>query len=423
MKVTNKMNGTSSARIAKAWGRIANALGEKGQGLVDELRGIFDEFETSEAEVSDEELTAKIEEIIKNYKEMPEEVANAIAKANAEIVALKNAINTTAKGGKLPNAVKNEICASIMGVRSKAEIKNAVEAVLVKNDITGLTFADVIDYAIVDNWGDEQGFYGKLHKTPVTKFFYSEADLTEAAILAKQWDKDSEAAKAIQTIEVEGKSIATKYIYKRQRIANEDLDEIQKSGNYAGFVEYITKELQRQWCNSVLKAMLVGDTTNAVGSRITTFETIGTKTQDDIFTTIVNPDQAGTVVFGDLWRMVQSIENPNGKDITLFVDPEVLAAASAFTYAGGGTTDYRGLDEMKAKLGVADIRPYKLHTYGDADLHAVALIADEYWVNEKNEIEVAYPNFEVNAQNWQFERNAGGAIHGIKSTAVLKEAQ
>lgn len=420
MKINKKINDAAKGRIERAWSRIQNALGEKGQGLVDELRGLFDEAEAAEAEIADSDLVAAVEEIIAKYKEVPEAVANAIAALKSDMQKVRNGL--TADGKKLPMAVQNQIAKAVINCRTKDEIRGAVEAVLVKNDITGLTFGEVIDYNIVDGWGDNTGLFGKLFKTPVTKFFYTEDDLSTAAVLAKQWDKDSEEAKAAQVIATEGKSITTKYIYKKQRIANEDLDEIAASGSEATFLKYITSELRRQWANSVIKTILVGDTTNPVGSRITTFEAIGTKAASDIFTTVVNPATATVITFGEVWKTVQSVRDPFGYGKVLVLDETSLGDVASFVYASGGDADYRGIDELKAKLGVADIVLMDLHGFTSNAVHAVCFVPQGYWVNIKKEVEVAYPNWEFNQMNWLYERNAGGAIHDIKSTAVYKEA-
>ena len=53
----------------------------------------------------------------------------------------------------------------------------------------------------------------------------------------------------------------------------------------------------------------------------------------------------------------------------------------------------------------------------------IVMLPDGYWYNEKNAISVAYPKYEENVMNYQKERNIGGAIHDLFSTAVLKKAQ
>lgn len=396
--------------------KINNALSEKGQALAEALRALIDELEASDVEVDEEALKAEVKKVIDEMEEVPEAVANAIAEKFATV---KNSI---ADKQELTPKVKNEIAAAIMRAGKKESVKDAVEGILVKNDITGLTFADVVDYTIVEAWGDYNPLFKQLYKTPFTKFFYNDDDLSTADILAKQWDKSSEVEKAIQQIAVEGKSISTKYIYKRQRAALEDLDEIEKAGETANFLRWINEELDRQIVNTIVKAMLVGDTTNPVGSRVSTFETIGTKSASDAFTTLVNPESANNVTVADVRRMCDSVKNPHGKRKVLVIAPEVLFEISQFIFAAGGTTDFRSVEELASKLGVDEIIKSDLLQASDG-LYAICMLPQGYWYNEKAALQVAYPHYENNVMNYQKERNIGGAIHDLYSTAVLKEAE
>ena len=59
---------------------------------------------------------------------------------------------------------------------------------------------------------------------------------------------------------------------------------------------------------------------------------------------------------------------------------------------------------------------------GLSGLHAICIIPDGYWYKEKNTISVSWPSYEDNRLNYMKERNIGGKIHDLLSTAVLKEA-
>ncbi|MEE1007185.1 MAG: hypothetical protein U0L66_08355 [Acutalibacteraceae bacterium] len=419
MKV-KKMNALTKAKIENSLLKIQNYLGEKGKGLVDELRAIFDEMEASDVEISDDELKSKIQEILKASElfataEQVAEVANKLAKFTAESKGVVNGISKEQK-----KAIANAL---MQPAKSFAEVKDRVMRVAVENDITGLTFGEIISYAIADKFGSQNEFFDKLRQVPFTKFFYTEADMATASAIAKQWDKESEQAKAVQALEVEGKTIATKYIHKRQRVAEEDLDAVREEGNEAELLRFVTEELYRVVIATIVKTILVGDSTNVGADRITTFESVGTKTKSDVFTNVVNPEEAGSIELGDVVRMVRSLHNPEGKEVALFIDPAVLDAISRFKYAEGGSTDYRSIDDLKTKLGVDYIYKYDLHTLGSAQLHAVAIIPDEYWVKTRREKEVSWPQYDRNEVNWMYERNTGGGVHGIGSTAVLRSAQ
>ena len=385
--------------------QINNAFSEKGAEVAKALNDLLTELEGSDVEVNEEELKTKVEEIFKNLMPNTEEVvANALAKKMAEI---KNAINP-----ELSVEVKNQITAAILRSK-KEEVKNAVNEVLVKNGVTGMTFENAVDYVVSESWGNLNPLLAMFKKVPYTKFFYNSADLSEAKILAKQWDKSGKTEKAIQEIEVNGKTINTKYVYKRQAIAQEDMDEIERVGEGTNFLRFINEELDRQIANTIVKTILVGDSTNEAGDRLTTFESIGTKGSSDVFTTVVN----GSATLADVRSASDKVKNPNGLKKIAIMSQATLTAISTYIAATGATEDYRSKEEIAGKIGVDEIVVVDVLP---ATTHAIIMIPEEYWYVEKNSLSVSYPKYEMNQINYQKERNCGGAIHGLYSTAVLK---
>lgn len=387
--------------------QINNAFSEKGAEVAKALNDLLTELEGSDVEVNEEELKAKVEEIFKNLMPNTEEVvANALAKKMAEI---KNAINP-----ELSVEVKNQITAAILRSK-KEEVKNAVNEVLVKNGVTGMTFENAVDYVISESWGNLNPLLAMFKKVPYTKFFYNSADLSEAKILAKQWDKSGTSEKKIQEIEVNGKTINTKYVYKRQAIAQEDMDEIERVGEGTNFLRFINEELDRQIANTIVKTILVGDTTNAAADRLTTFESIGTKGSSDVFTSVVT----GSATLADVRSASDKVKNPNGLKKVAIMSQTTLTAISTYIAATGATEDYRSKEEIAGKIGVDEIVVVDVLP---ATTHAIIMIPEEYWYVEKNSLAVSYPKYEMNQINYQKERNCGGAIHGLYSTAVLKNS-
>lgn len=396
--------------------RVANAFSEKGQEAADAIRALIDELESAEVEVDETALAEKIQEVLANAEpnsKTEEAIANAIAKR-------MQAITDTVGAKNLSAAVKNQISAAILRAASKEEVKNAVNAVLVKNDVTGLTFEDVVDYAVVESWGDLNPIFKQLHKTFFTKFFYNGQDVKTAKLLAKQWDKTGDTEKKIQEIAVTGKQILTKYIYKRQRAAQEDLDEIEKAGGLTNFLRFINEELDRMIVNTIVMAILIGDNVNELADRVTTFETIGSKSQSDLFTKVLNPE-GDTVTLKDFRRACDAVKNPNGKRKIAILATSMLSQISEFKYSGTGTIMYRSTDEVAKQLGVDEVILCDLLD-PEEGIYGIVMLPDGYWYNEKNAISVAYPKYEENVMNYQKERNIGGAIHDLFSTAVLKKA-
>lgn len=396
--------------------RVANAFSEKGQEAADAIRALIDELESAEVEVDETALAEKIQEVLANAEpnsKTEEAIANAIAKR-------MQAITDTVGAKNLSAAVKNQISSAILRAASKEEVKNAVNAVLVKNDVTGLTFEDVVDYAVVESWGDLNPIFKQLHKTFFTKFFYNGQDVKTAKLLAKQWDKTGDTEKKIQEIAATGKQILTKYIYKRQRAAQEDLDEIEKAGGLTNFLRFINEELDRMIVNTIVMAILIGDNVNELADRVTTFETIGSKSQSDLFTKVLNPE-GDTVTLKDFRRACDAVKNPNGKRKIAILATSMLSQISEFKYSGTGTIMYRSTDEVAKQLGVDEVILCDLLD-PEEGIYGIVMLPDGYWYNEKNAISVAYPKYEENVMNYQKERNIGGAIHDLFSTAVLKKA-
>lgn len=401
--------------------QIKNALKEgKAEELSAALLAALDEIKNAVDEVDEEALRDTILSVVNDFfkdaepnAKTNEAIANAIAKRMA-------AVNNSIKK-ELPAKVKNAICAAILHADGKASVENAVNQILVENGISGLTFEETVDYAIVENWGDLNPLFKQLHKTMYTKFFYNDDELKTATLLAKQWDKTGNAEKVIQAIAAEGKTISTKYVYKRQQIAQEDLDEIERAGEVTNFLRFINEELDRMIVNTIVMAILIGDTVNASGKRVTTFESIATKTAEDVFTSISNPASAGTVTLKDLRLLSAKVKNPYMKHKVMLLAQSTLTSVAEFIYAEGGSTSYRTNDEVAKQIGVDEIITTDLLDPEDG-VFAICMIPDGYWYNEKKALVVTYPQPENNVINYQKERNIGGGIHDLYSTAVLKAA-
>ena len=394
---------------------MRNTLSEKGQDLFDKLVEVVEGMiADAEVEYTEDELKETILKIVNANEEVPTAVAEAIA------TKIKN-MTSAVKKLEVSDAVKNDIARTILTTK-KENVRNAVQEIAVKNGITGYSFDEVTDFAISEAWGNEDGLFSQLYKTPVSKFFYNSDDLSTAAILAKQWDKTGKAEKAIQELEVTGKTITTHYIYKRQQVAQEDLDDMDAQGALAGFLRWLNEELDRQIKNTIIRAILIGDTINAVGSRVTSFETIGNKTVSDMFTTVGTAANAGVVTLADFRAISDSVKNPYGKKKVAVMPTTVLSELAKFIYGTGGTETFLDKDVVAKAIGVDEIYTTDIIDAVNGTIWGLIFIPEGYWVKEKNVISVVYPTYEKNVLNYQKERNIGGAIHDLYSSAVLIKA-
>lgn len=391
--------------------KIKNAFSEEGAEAAAALRELIEELENADIEIDERELAARVEEVIKAYNgeasnEVPAAVANALAAKFAELQ------KRMPVSDQLTPAVKNKVAAAILKAHGKEEVKNAVAAVLVENGISGLTFEQAVDFAISENWGSSNRLFDALRKVPFTKFFYTEQDALNAGVIAHGWNKTSETGKVVQALTVNGKTISTQYVYKRQQVAQEDLDNIRETGGEATFLRWLDEELDRQIVNTIV-AFMLGHSVEVTD--ITSFETLMGEGATDVFRTAVQVADLDQLGIENIRALADAVPNPNGKAKWLIISQTLLTQISAFQYGAGGSTIYHSIDDMKGMLGVDEIYVTSLATV------PVVFLPDGYWVKEKNAISVSYPNWEFNVQNWQKERNIGGGIHDLKSVAFPVE--
>ena len=404
--------------------KVANSLTEDARAQWDEMVAAVEALEAEEAEHTITELNDKIAEIEGKYASN-EEVAERIQKLRNEVMQQMNAGAKNVKDAFTP-AVCKAIANAIMnsrGVRNTLEsiekvcAENGIE-VRKKNTVTGLSYAEIIDYALQLKQENNDEIFDALYKTNRSKFFYGELDPTNASNIAKQWSKTSETQKAEQELALNGKAILTAYIYKLQSLAHEDLDDAREAGQEPALLRDIREELMRAVKGLAVRAALVGDAYNPNGSKVTTFETIGTKTASDLFTTVVNPATANTVTLADIRKAASKVKTARKWCV---LTPDLKLALATRLYAAGGTEFFFTDQELAEQLGVD--RVIDKDFIGEVTgLHAIIFDPNEYWVKEKNTIDTPFPEYRDNRQGYLYEINMGGAIHGLESTAVVREA-
>lgn len=404
--VTVKDFTTLQSKIANAKKQIKNELTEDAAELRRSLLELLDELDNVQVEIDEAELASRVREMIDAYNredsnEVPAAVANAIA---AKFKALQDSMP---KSDKMTPAIKNQVAAAILRSKGREAISDAVNAVMVKNGITGLTFNDVIDFAIVDNWGDSDELFAALKKVRFSKFFYESQDFNDPDVVAHGWDKTSETEKVIQQLTANGKKIETDYIYKRQQFAFSDLDEIEESGETATFLRWVEEELDRQIINSIV-AVILGNTTDFTD--ITTFESLLGTGATDVFRTAVTVADATAITFTEARAIADAVRTGIGAKWMVMSQAQLTSLAK-FKYASGGDDIFRSKEEVAAMLGVDRIY------VTDKATALVCFVPSEYWWKEKKALQVVYPKYENNVMNYQRERNAGGAIHGLKTVA------
>ena len=411
--------------LVGAMKKIANTLSDDARSQWDEMVTAVEALEGDADEHDITELNDRLAEIEGKYASQEADVANRMQ-------ALRTELMNSIKGAKdvkdaFTSDVRRKISNAILSAHTLREVYDSISAVCAeagievktkKNSVSGLTFAEVIDYALQLKQENNDEIFDALYKTARSKFFYGELDPTNKKHIAKQWSKSSETSKEEQELALNGKSITTAYLYKLQSLANEDLDDAREAGQEGDLLRDLRDELMRAVKGLAVRAMLVGDAYNDNGSKVTVFETIGTKTATDLFTTVVNPAVANTVTLADVRKAAAKVKTRR-KWAVMTEDLKLQLATRI--YASGGTEFFFTDEELAAQLGVD--RVIAKDFIGDVEgLHAVIFDPDEYWVKEKNVIDVAFPEYRDNRQGYVYEINMGGAIHGLESTSVLREA-
>lgn len=411
--------------LVKAMKKIANTLSDDARSQWDEMVAAVEALEQDEDEHDITELNDRLAEIEGKYASQETDVANRMQALRAELMnSIKGAKNVK---DAFTSDVRRKISNAILSAHTLREVYDSISAVCAeagielktkKNSVSGLTFAEVIDYALQLKQEDNDEIFDALYKTARSKFFYGELDPTNKKHIAKQWSKGSETSKEEQELALNGKSITTAYLYKLQLLANEDLDDAREAGQEAELLRDLRDELMRAVKGLAVRAMFVGDAYNDNGAKVTVFETIGTKTVTNLFTTVANPAVANTVTLADVRKTAAKVKTRR-KWAVMTEDLKLLLATRV--YAEGGTEFFFTDEELAAQLGVD--RVIAKDFIGDVEgLHAVIFDPDEYWVKVKNVIDVAFPEYRDNRQGYVYEMNMGGAIHGLQSTAVLREA-
>ena len=397
---------------------IKNALTGDAKDFADAVLSAFQSMADDDAEHGVDELTAKVEEIAGEYVSK-QDVENKIAEVRESILRMVRA-NGAGEQSKLTPEIAKQVANAILRSRSHAEAMTALDGVIAKNDLTGLSYQGLVDYTLNIKQEDADEVFDALSVTPFTKWFYGELDGSNADQVAKQWDKSQQKGieKDLQKLALNGKSIECKEVYKMQRIANSDLNAAEEAGQQVQLLASVSGELRKAIKAAAVRAILIGDKVNSGNKQITSFETIGTKKATDVFTTVLNPEGA-EVTLVDLLRTVKAVKTERK---WLFITSALEVQLRKMLYAAGGTATIIGLEDMAKMIGVERVinKDYLAEEEG---LHAIVMSPDEYRVKIRKTLEVPFPEWKENAQYLLAEMDMAGAIHGIKSTAVLRAAQ
>lgn len=414
--------------IANGLKTIANELNDEAKARLEEIAAAVVSLGENADDEGKEEIKSRLAQLQADLDKVQAETSTAIAE---RIQKLRDELTSKASKSvkdmftpEVRKAITNAILDARTGLNGTLAaieavcIENGIQLKKTKNDVSGLSYTEVVDYALQLKQEDNDEIFDALYKTNRSKFFYGELDPTNAKNIAKQWTKGSAQQKAEQELALNGKSIATAYIYKLQSLAHEDLDDAREAGQETALLNDIRRELMKAVKGLAVRAILVGDAYNPSGAQVSVFETIGSKTETDLFTTVVNPATAGEVSLVDIRKTAAAVKTEKK---WVVISSALKLALATRKYAEGGTEFFFTDAELAEQLGVD--RVIEKDFIDDVNgLHAIVFDPSEYWVKIKNTIDTPFPEYRDNRQGYIYEQNMGGAIHGLKSTAILLTA-
>ena len=148
---------------------VKNALTGDAKEFADAVLSAFQSMADDDKEHGVEELTAKVEEIAKNYVSN-QVLENKIAEVRESILRMVRA-NGAGEPSKLTPEIAKQVANAILRSRSHAEAMSALDGVIAKNDLTGLSYQGLVDYTLNIKQGDADEVFDALSVTPFAKWF------------------------------------------------------------------------------------------------------------------------------------------------------------------------------------------------------------------------------------------------------------
>lgn len=215
--------------------------------------------------------------------------------------------------------------------------------------------------------------------------------------------------KAIQELTVSPKTIATSYIYKRQNICQEDLDDLADSGNYDEFLGFITLELRRHVEDSIIGNIIGGAFSQDY--TVSKYERFIESELNSAFTTLKKKTQASAsdfdyITVANTQEMCDTVLKTNVKWLVIHPADFRALMDDAEVYSETALATLLGVD-------------YIFQTLLAERGKIICLDPTQYVIKVKNEINVAFPIYENNQLSMMYEINGGGIIKGLKSSAML----
>ena len=286
---------------------------------------------------------------------------------------------------------RNNIAKSIVNSHNREEVKRILNSV---SFTSGDFSVPSVSANIGNSWLNHNELWDAFTRTKFSKFFY-----TESSDGALSWTKGDTNPKEIQELELAPREITTSYQYKRQQITQEDLDDLRDSGEYDEFLDWTTWELRRNVEDYIIGTILgvfnYGDVPASFKYELLYQDNSPCVGQYPWSTDIA-----------DLQTLCADVYKKGSKWLILNPDTYITILNDS-----GLMTEYN----LMSNLGV----DYIYQTWLCNENLIVCLDPSQYVVKIKNELSVAYPFYQGNAINFQYEINGGGLVKSPNSCIFM----
>lgn len=405
---------------------LSNSLSDEDKELLqnqsDNLNAMIAKLDEMEDEVSNE--------VVEDLKSAVAEMASKLEAINEKLNQKNNETEENKEDMTNYLETKNalrDFASAIRNSKTAEEFKTNWMDCLVKNDVNpdSITVEAGSEDAFVpaavkgmisDLWDKNSDWLRSLNYTGAARFYcrHNTSDQTAETSRAKGWKKGTE--KARQDISVAAKLLEGQFIYK---IVEIDLKT--KFDSDEALINYVLGELVDQILYELKRAILVGDgRLDNDPYKITSIEALAKDTTDAY--TLVSTASADFLV-DDMRAMVDSIHNPNGKEIFVFMSKADLRTLARVQASETSTPVYMSTEQVAEQIGANRIITTDLL---GSDFKAVAFIPSEYYVvgapNPLSPILYSWHEGYLNKDVYRQETVFGSGINGLQSSACLLTA-
>lgn len=396
---TNSLSDEDKAQVEQTianLNEVATALdNETDEQAVEELRTSVNEL--------NERLTAIMERISQtetNIEENENKMENYLSTKNS-VADFLNCIRTSTNGADFSKNWRNVLSTNAVTIAEGSEFGYLPEYV------KGM---------IQDLWDKKADWLADLKIVNAKGYVVraNSSDKTNANSRAKGWKPGDE--KTAQSITLAAKKVVPQFIYKIQTI-----DAEMKFNDDGSLLDYLVEELVGQILYEEKRAILIGDgrDSDATG-KIDSIEAIykGEDATSDSYTTIVTATE-NSFMLDNLHNLVSQVK-ADGEEVIVFIAQSAINEATRVAASETSTPLY--LEDEQLARQIRASRIVVTDILDIAGVTAIAMVPKKYVLVGENVLNpVLFNQHDIwtNTDVYRFECPVGGAIEGLKSTAVL----